>query len=91
MTVSAHMRAGGYRVANEAGAHRTVIEYAGAVLAAVIGGDDLVALDGLRRDRHTAEYGDFASRVITPDRARDAVALATRVVDAVAGALAKKK
>lgn len=59
--ISAHMRAGGYRVANETGAHRTVIEYAEAVLAGVISGDDRVALDDLRRDRHTAEYGDFGA------------------------------
>jgi hypothetical protein len=56
----------------------------------VIPGDDVVALDELRRDRYTAECGDFASRVITPERARTALALATRVVDSVATALARR-
>jgi hypothetical protein len=36
--------------------------------------DDAEALDVLRRDRHTAEYGDFALRVIKEQRARDALA-----------------
>jgi hypothetical protein len=89
--IAAHMRAYGYRAANEAGAHRFVVEYAEIVLADVIRADEVEALDVLRRDRHTAENGDFASRVITERRARDAVALATRVVDAVAGALAKRR
>lgn len=88
--VAAHMRAFGYRVANEAGAHRLAIEYSRMVLADVITADDATALDELRRDRNTAEYGDFASRSITPARAREALRLATRVVNAVAVALARK-
>jgi HEPN domain len=88
--IAAHMRASGYRAANQAGAHRFVVEYAEIVLADVIGEEDVDALDVLRRDRHTAEYGDFASRAITEDRAREAEALATRVVDAIANALAKQ-
>lgn len=88
--ISAHMRATGYRATAEAGAHRLVIEYASVVLAGVISEDDVVALDELRRDRHTAEYGDFASRTITAERVRDALALAGRIVDAVANELARK-
>lgn len=54
----------------------------------MISGEDAAALDDLRRDRHTAEYGDFASRSITVERANEAVLLATRVVNAVATVLA---
>jgi ornithine cyclodeaminase/alanine dehydrogenase-like protein (mu-crystallin family) len=89
--IAAHMRASGYRAANQAGAHRFVVEYAEIVLAAVIETDDAEALDVLRRDRHTAEYGDFASRVIKEQRARDALAVATRVVNAIASALAQPR
>lgn len=89
--ISAHMRAAGYRVTAEAGAHRLVIEYAEVVLADVVAHDDLVALDVLRRDRHTAEYGDFASRTINADRVREALALTGRIVDAVATALARRE
>lgn len=88
--ISAHLRAAGYRVANEAGAHRLIVEYAEIVLAGVVSERDVLALDDLRRDRHTAEYGDFASRSITADTANEAVSLATRVVDAVATALANQ-
>jgi hypothetical protein len=59
------MRAAGYRAANKPGSHRLVVEYAEIVLADVISANDVIALDELRRDRHTAEYGDFASRAIT--------------------------
>ena len=86
--LSAHLRAAGCRVAAEPGAHRLVIEYARTALAAVITDTDLVALDDLRRDRNTAEYGDFAARNITPDRAQSSIELANRVVNAVAAALA---
>lgn len=88
--ITAHLRASGYRVAGEAGAHRLVVEYAKMALAGIIDTDDVMALDELRRDRHTAEYGDFASRVITPRRASDAIKLATRVVDAVTDILARR-
>lgn len=89
--ISAHLRAAGYRVANEAGAHRLIVEYAETVLAGLISQKDVLALDDLRRDRHTAEYGDFASRSITAETANEAAVLATRVVNAVAGALANKR
>ncbi len=89
--ISAHMRAAGYRTANEAGAHRLVVEYARFMLSAVITKADIVALDDLRRERHTAEYGEFASRTITAEVAGDALTLAKRVVGAVAGDLAKQQ
>jgi hypothetical protein len=88
--VTAHLRAAGFRVANEAGAHRLVIEYAKIALAGVVNDEDLAALDELRRDRHTAEYGDFASQAITPQQARDAIELAARIVDTVAATLARQ-
>ncbi len=88
--ITAHLRAGGYRVSNAAGAHRTVIEYAEVALPDVVSQDDLNDLDFLRRDRHIAEYGDFASRTITPDRVHDALALANRITNAVAATLAAK-
>jgi len=88
--ITAHLRAAGYRVANEAGAHRLVIDYASIALASVVNDEDLAALDELRRDRHTAEYGDFASRAITTGRATNAIELVTRIVDAVATSLAEQ-
>jgi hypothetical protein len=88
--ITAHMRAAGYRVANEAGSHRFVLDYASVVLAGVVSEDDIVALDDLRRDRHTAEYGDFASKTITTERARQALELATRVLASVAQTLAEQ-
>lgn len=89
--ISAHMRAAGYRTANEAGAHRLVVEYAEFMLPEVIAGDDIVGLDELRRERHTAEYGEFASRTITTDIAIEAIAIARRVVNAVSDALARQQ
>ena len=88
--IVAHMRAAGYRAANEPGSHRLVVEYAQIVLADVISADDVIALEELRPDRHTAEYGDFASKAITPARARAALALASRVVDSVAALLSRQ-
>src|SRR3546814_17189385 len=58
-SITAHMVATGYRPKKGDGAHRIVIEYARHVLGPVITDDDLDALDGLRRDRGDAEYGDF--------------------------------
>lgn len=89
--ISAHIRAAGYRVTAEAGAHRLVIDYAKVVLAGVIPAADVTALDDLRRDRHTAEYGDFASRRVTPERAGNAIDLAGRVATAVAATLAGRR
>ena len=88
--IAAHMRASGYRATNESGAHRLVVEYAAVVLGGVISADDAVALDELRRDRNIAEYGDFASRAINAERAREAHELAARVLNAVAATLAKQ-
>ena len=89
--LSAHLRAAGCRVAAEPGAHRLVIEYARIALARVFSESDLLALDDLRRDRNAAEYGDFASRNITPDRATKAIELANRVVNAIAEALSGRR
>ncbi len=86
--ISAHMRAAGYRAANEVGAHRLVVEYAKFMLAGVITEHDIVAVDELGRERHTAEYREFASRTITTEVATEAISIARRVVNAVSGALA---
>lgn len=86
--VTAHMVAGGYRPRKGEGAHRIVLEYARVVLADVLTEDDLDALDGLRRDRADAEYGDFAQRRFDADHLAAAADLAHRVVNAVANALA---
>ncbi len=88
--ITAHIRARGYRVTNNAGAHKIVIDYATIVLNDIISADDATELDYLRRDRHTAEYGDFASRTITPARVRQAIGLGARITTAVADTLAGK-
>lgn len=86
--ITAHLRAEGYRVTSEAGAHRTVIEYAAVALTGIVTEDDIDALNQLRRDRHTAEYGELASRTITPARVHDAIVLVNRITNAVAATLA---
>lgn len=88
--VTAHLRAAGYRVSSEAGAHRTVVEYATVALTGLMSDADLSALDGLRRDRHTAEYGEFAERSIDENRVMDAIALGERLVSAVSKNLASR-
>ncbi len=86
--ITAHMVASGYRPRKGDGAHRIVLEYARVVLASVLIQDDLDALDGLRRDRADAEYGDFAQRRFDAEHLTAAADLAERVVNAVASALA---
>ena len=86
--ITAHMVASGCRAKSGDGAHRLVLEYAQHELSAVIGTDDLDAADSIRRDRATAEYGDFASRQLDGNRVRWAADVAERVVNAVATALA---
>lgn len=85
--ISAHLRAGGYRIRAVPGAHRLTLDYAAVALAGQLSAADLRALDHLRRDRHTAEYGDFATNKIRPDTVANAVIVATRVTDAVDDAL----
>lgn len=82
------MVAHGYRPKKGDGAHRIVIEYARIVLSETITGDDLESLDGLRRDRADAEYGDFAQRRFDGDHLEAAASLAERIVNAVSSALA---
>ncbi len=88
--VTAHMHANGYRAANAAGAHRLVVEDAAVVLGGIASVEDATDLDYLRRDRHIAEYGDFASRSLTSARVREAIALGARITSAIADALAGK-
>jgi hypothetical protein len=54
----------------------------------VITDDDLDALDGLRRDRGDAEYGDFAQQRFDQNHLNEAADLAERIVNAVAADLA---
>ena len=91
LAVVAHLRAVGYRIGNKVVAHRLAVEYVEAVLTDVIAETDPTALEELRRDRSIAEYGDFASRTITPEQARERLDLATHVVNANAAALATKR
>ena len=88
--ITAHMVANGYRPKGE-GAHRIVVEYAHVVLAEVLTEADLEALDDLRADRGEAEYGDFAQRHFDAEHIEAAAALAERIVNAIAGALAGPK
>lgn len=87
-SITAHMVATGYRPKKGDGAHRIVIEYARHVLGHVITDDDLDALDGLRRDRGDAEYGDFAQQRFDQAHLDQAADLAERIVNAVAADLA---
>lgn len=87
--ITAHMVASGHRPKRGDGAHRIVIEYARHVLADVITDGDLDAIDGLRRDRGDAEYGDFAQRRFDAAHLEEAAALAERIVNAVANELAR--
>jgi hypothetical protein len=87
--ITAHMVATGYRPKRGEGAHRIVIDYARHVLADAITEDDLEALDGLRRDRGDAEYGDFAQRRFDLAHLEEAAALAERIVNGVAERLAR--
>ncbi len=84
----AHMSANGLRVRGGEGAHRIAIEYARNEIAG-LDQDDLVAVDEIRRDRPLAEYGDFASRQLSAEHVRQASDVAERVVDRVAGQLAR--
>lgn len=89
--ITAHMVATGYRPKKGEGAHRIVVEYARVVLAGAVAEDDIDGLDGLRRDRADAEYGDFAQRRFDDEHLEAAAALAERVVNAVANVLAGMK
>lgn len=88
--LSAHLRAAGYRVKAVPGAHRLIIDYAAIALRHRVADSDLSAVDHLRRDRHTAEYGDYATSKIGPQQAKDAAALAARVLRAVSADLAEQ-
>lgn len=86
--VTAHMAARGVRARSGEGAHRIVLDYARHQVGGVITADDLSEADEIRQDRALAEYGDFASRQLDADHVRSAAAVAERIVNAVATALA---
>ena len=88
--ITGHMVANGCRPKSGDGAHRVVLEYGEHELADVVEADDLDAADSIRRDRATAEYGDFASRQLDAPRVRWAADIAERIVSAIARALAAK-
>jgi hypothetical protein len=89
--LTAHMVARGYRPKKGDGAHKIVLEYGRVVLASVLTAEDLDALDGLRRDRADAEYGDFAQLRFDAGHLAAAADLAERVINAVANALADNR
>lgn len=86
--IAAHMAAVGLRVRSGEGAHRITLEYARHELADVIANDDLVEAEDIRRDRATAEYGDFGGRKISATNVMAAADVAERIVNAVAANLA---
>jgi hypothetical protein len=88
--LTAHMAAAGLRPRGGDGAHRIVLEYARQRLADVIAAEDLTEAEDIRRDRAIAEYGDFATRQITPEHIRVAADAAERIVNAVATNLAAR-
>lgn len=87
-SLTAHMAAAGLRPRSGEGAHRIVLDYARTQLSVVIASEDLDDADAIRRDRATAEYGDFAARQLNADHVRWAAEVADRIVSAVAAALA---
>jgi hypothetical protein len=87
-SITAHMAFAGFRPRGSEGAHRIVLAYARDQLADVITSEDLDDADDIRRDRGLAEYGDFASRQLTHSHIEASAAVAERIVNAVAAALA---
>ncbi len=87
-SITAHMALAGFRPRGGEGAHRIVLADARDQLADVIEPTDLDEADDIRKDRGLAEYGDFASRQLTPSRIEVAAEVAERIVNAVASALA---
>ena len=87
--ITAHMTANGYRPRNGNGAHRIVLQYARSQLDAVITAADIDRADALRRDRATAEYGDFAASKLGASDVAEATLAGDRIVNAVASLLAK--
>jgi hypothetical protein len=86
--ITGHMVANGVRPKSGDGAHRIVLEYCRHELAAVISSEDVDSADSIRRDRATAEYGDFGARQITSKQVLWAAEIADRVVNAIATSLA---
>lgn len=86
--VAANMAAAGDRIND---ARRIVLAYARHQLRDVIAASDLGEADDIRRDRALAEYGDFASRHLTPEHVRAAADAAERIVNAVANSLASPR
>ncbi len=87
--ITAHMTANGYRPRNGNGAHRIVLQYARSQLDGAIAGADIDRADALRRDRATAEYGDFAASKLGASDVAEATLVGERIVNAVASLLAK--
>ncbi len=82
-SITAHMALAGFRPRGGEGAHRIVLADARDQLADVIEPTDLDEADDIRKDRGLAEYGDFASRQLTPSRIEVAAEVAERIVNAV--------
>ena len=87
--ITAHMTASGYRPRNGNGAHRIVLQYARSQLDGAIADADIDRADALRRDRATAEYGDFAASKLGASDVAEATLVGDRIVNAVASLLAK--
>lgn len=86
--LTAHMAANGLRPRAGEGSHRIVGAYGRHHLSEFLEPSDLDDADEIRKDRALAEYGDFASRQLTPDHVRAAADVAERIVNAVASHLA---
>lgn len=86
--LTGHMTARGLRVRRGEGAHRITLDYARRLLAGTISERDLAEANEIRMDRALAEYGDFATRKLNANHAREAADVAERVVNAIASALA---
>ena len=74
---------------NRGHAHRIGLQYARSQLDGAITDADIDRADALRRDRATAEYGDFAASKLGANDVAEATLVGERIVNAVASLLAK--
>ena len=80
-SVSAHMRARGYRVKGQIGHHAKTFEYARAVLVGHVSGDVLDQLDDMRSVRNDAAY---RARFVGRQEVEADLEIARIIVEAVA-------
>jgi HEPN domain-containing protein len=88
-SVDALAGAMGYRFENKPGAHRTALEYGRLALEGDVADGDWEEADRLRSRRHSAEYGEVPSVLITAQEIEHYSSVAERITRAVAEQLAR--